>query len=753
IPPATSAMFECSVCSRSYATQSSLTRHAHNHASEGRHTCSICDISFRRKDLLARHERIHQVGASSRNERDRRRCHTACQPCGVCSQTQAKCSYGRPTRRKSRRAVTDDLDEPDQDSIGSPATSAGLEEPVAATITGSPSPLLFDTNAAPAEQFPLTPGSLLVGASDQNQLNPDEQEFANILALMHTAPHENFSSLLEPWSTAINWPWTHEDLYLRNGPDYGPSPSNGLHDLPLSTGVPGQQAQDDRQQSTAHVGNDHTPESNAQTELPMTPTQIVDIIINEALDSARDQARWIRFWESASDRVRAVFNLSNAPEVSQSNGILDHFVDIYLEQFQPLWPLIWQPSFERGQLHPLLLLTMTSIGALYSGSASSRYGSLLHEKMREILLVSPPRVDHTDQENLDLGRAMLLTQVAAIYFEQQHAFSAAQKLGALLNVHAQKMRLFSYRPHRGIPTAINLQSTTNTSAIGWHKQIALDPNEVLPLLQPLEHELLLYGLQYSVWRFSHDSGMFKRLTGLDADSEPGPTTNDLFSVSNDELYTANHDHLDYSTRKMAGLRRERQNVICALRKWKSMVASSQMSNQYGHNRTTYLSGLMLFHLSFLRLHAPVGTIQQVVYHQGTRSESVEALGRTIVEWSTTDQAVVAIKHACSMWTLIEKETSRPTSSQARYTILTVISVYQAATVIWAVAGACEKSRQSLNMMGSSKHIESHQVELSTANTPNLMSLFAELFPKMTSTWKTQSSFLDMVLGLATKTLM
>ncbi|KAH0198873.1 hypothetical protein KCU99_g7528, partial [Aureobasidium melanogenum] len=509
---------------------------------------------------------------------------------------------------------------PDQDSIGSPATPAGLEEPVATTTTELPSPILFDTNAAPAEQIPLTPGSLLVGASDQNQLNPDEQEFANILALMHTAPHENFPSLLEPWSTAINWPWTHEDLYLRNGPVYGPSPSNDLHDLPLSTGVPGQQVQDGRQQSTAHVTNDDTPESNAQTELPMTPAQIVDIIINAALNSARDQARWIQFWDSASDRVRAVFNLSIAPEVSQNKGILDHFVDIYLEQFQPLWPLLWQPGFERGQFHPLLLLTMTSIGALYSGSASSKYGSLLHEKIREILLVSPPRVDYTDQENLDLGRAMLLTRVAAIYFEQQHAFSAAQKLGALLNVHAQKMRLFSYRPHRGVPTAASLQSTTNTSAIGWHKQwvfaegckrlaygiiraevfmsvlldlkplasyeeidlelpysdalwttkklfareyitavssehslcrrmifsdlvrIALDPNEVLPLLQPLEHELLLYGLQYSVWRFSHDSGMFKRLTGLDS-SEPGPTTNDLLSKNGGSPARATKCHL------------------------------------------------------------------------------------------------------------------------------------------------------------------------------------------------------------------
>jgi len=129
------------------------------------------------------------------------------------------------------------------------------------------------------------------------------------------------------------------------------------------------------------------------------------------------------------------------------------------------------------------------------------------------------------------------------------------------------------------------------------------------------------------------------------------------------------------------------------------------------------------------------------------------LVQSVVEWSCTENANVAIKHACSMWTLIEKETSRPTTSQARYTILTVISVYQAATVIWAVAGACEQSRQSLDMMGSSKHIDKHQIELCKANTHNLMDEFAALFPKMTSTWGVQSSFLKMILGLATRSLL
>ncbi|KEQ90582.1 hypothetical protein AUEXF2481DRAFT_535555 [Aureobasidium subglaciale EXF-2481] len=842
-------MFECGTCHKSYATQSSLTRHAHNHESGRRHTCAVCDISFRRRDLLARHEKIHDTGHDD-VEGERRRCHTACeacrknrvkcdgqQPCGSCSRTQSTCSFQRPARRISRKAHQElSSDDGDDESGGQRLTehhgNAGYAHGQAGELQVSP--MLLGTNTFAAEQSSMTQGSLEAGSLGQIQPSLEDHEFANILASMHHATDAELESVPELWPPTINWPWAHEQLYLRDGPDYGPYGVADLDGLQLSVDSMASQHVDmigaGNATEQGSGGNTIDESLLAISPISMTPTRVIDSIVREAVEVARDNSRWAEFWNSASNQISVAFNISAAPEVPQGVNVLEHFSNIYLEQFQPLWPLLWQPGLELDKLHPLLLLTITSIGALYSGVTSSRYGSLLHEKMREVLLVSPPRTDQTDQENLDLGRAMLLTQVAAIYFEQQHAFSAAQRLGALLNAHAQKMRLFSYRSRRGMPTPLDLTQANNVSAIQWHKQwvfaegckrlaygvvrgevfmsvlldskplasyeevdlelpysdtlwttkrqfareyisavgrehslcrgmifsdlvrVALDPNEVLPLLQPLEHELLLYGLQYSVWRFSHDPSMFKRLTGHDATKESAPTTSDFESAGLDHDHLVDRDHLDYSTRKMRDLLRERQNVICALRKWKDMVASSQMSNQYGHNRTTYLSGLMLFHLSFLRLHAPVGLIQEVVYHNGSPSEAVKVSIQTIADWSRTNEALVAIKHACSMWTLIEKETSRKALPQARYTILTVIAVYQAATVIWAMAGACDTSRHSLNMMGSSKQIDKDKVELSKSNISNLMQSFAELFPDMTSTWGTQSSFSKMVLELATRTL-
>ncbi|THX22562.1 hypothetical protein D6D12_09065 [Aureobasidium pullulans] len=824
-------MFKCNVCHKSYATQSSLTRHAHNHESGGRHTCAVsmklgeARLKSNGSGVILLAKLVERTASSVMGNSHAALVRRPVQDVLTPGKRDVDTSGNVLGESDERGILMDDHDddESNNDDEGSRHTddqAPGL----------SPSTMLHETDTFSADQFPMTPGSLEIDAIRQLPPSSEEQEFANILASMHTAPHESFGLVPELWPTAINWPWAHEDLYLRNGPDYGPYDTSDLQQFPLATeslelGVNGGICAE-QPINQAILGTNQLPD----LDLPLTPTQTIDSIIKQALEVAKDNTRWTEFWCSSSRLVNIAFNVSTALSLPADVNVLNHFATIYLEQFQPLWPLLWQPGLQLDKLHPLLVLTMTSIGALYSGTATANYGSLLHEKMREVLLVSPSRTDHTDQENLDLGRAMLLTQVAAIYFEQQHAFSAAQRLGALLNAHAQKMQLFTFRTHRNIPTALDLTQANNVSAIQWHKQwvfaegckrlaygivrgevfmsvllnskplasyeevdlelpysdilwtterqfareyitavsrdhsycrgmifsdlvrIALDPNEVLPLLQPLEHELLLYGLQYSVWRFSHDPGMFKRLTGHDLRTETTVHNSDFTSSGRDLIDPAEQDHLDYSTRKMQNLLRERQNVICALRKWKDMVANSQMSSQYGHNRTTYLSGLMLFHLSFLRLHAPVGTIQQIVYHQGSRSDFVKISVQAIADWARTDDATVAIKHACSMWTLIEKETSREQSSQARYTILTVISVYQAATVIWAVAGARETSRQFLSMMGASKAVDRDRSELSKANTCNLMKSFADLFPKMTSTWGAQSSFSKMVLGLAARTL-
>ncbi|KAI5205111.1 hypothetical protein E4T39_03147 [Aureobasidium subglaciale] len=519
----------------------------------------------------------------------------------------------RPARRVSRKAHQELSSGDEEDASGGQEITVHHDGPgYAHGQVGElqVSPMLLGTNAFSAEQFPMTPGSLEVSTLGQVQPSLEDHEFANILASMHHATDAEFETIPELWPPTVNWPWAHEQLYLRDGPDYGPYDAADLDglQLPVDSMAP--------QHVNTIIGAGNLTEQGtsdnmidasllAISQLPTTPARVVESIVREAVEVARDTSRWAAFWNSASDQVSVAFNLSAAPEVPQGMNVLEHFSNIYLEQFQPLWPLLWQPGLELDKLHPLLLLTITSIGALYSGAISSRYGSLLHEKMREILLVSPPQTDQTDQENLDLGRAMLLTQVAAIYFEQQHAFSAAQRLGALLNAHAQKMRLFSYRSRRGIPTPLDLTKANNVSAIQWHKQwvfaegckrlaygivrgevfmsvlldskplasyeevdlelpysdtlwttkrqfareyisavsrehslcrgiifsdlvrVALDPNEVLPLLQPLEHELLLYGLQYSVWRFSHDPSMFKRLTGHDATKESAPTMSDF----------------------------------------------------------------------------------------------------------------------------------------------------------------------------------------------------------------------------------
>jgi len=50
-------------------------------------------------------------------------------------------------------------------------------------------------------------------------------------------------------------------------------------------------------------------------------------------------------------------------------------------------------------------------------------------------------------------------------------------------------------------------------------RIALDRGEVLLNMEARDYELLLFGLQKEVWKFSHDPDMFQRLTGLSLEDD------------------------------------------------------------------------------------------------------------------------------------------------------------------------------------------------------------------------------------------
>jgi hypothetical protein len=159
-------------------------------------------------------------------------------------------------------------------------------------------------------------------------------------------------------------------------------------------------------------------------------------------------------------------------------------------------------------------------------------------------------------------------------------------------------------------------------------RIALDREELLPPLDPSGHELLMFGLQSPIWRFSHDQDMFRRLTGHDrADEEfAGPVVCDGHTQVSRIL--PNHDthRLENAVRTMDDLKLELRRLMAALEKWERALPLVKSFARSNLDRSSLMSGLILYHLGFLRLDAPLEDLHQIQYrladHRGIDNDMV-----------------------------------------------------------------------------------------------------------------------------------
>jgi hypothetical protein len=792
-------MHSCDICHRTYTTKGALTRHLNNHTQRLVCTCPECGVSFRRKDLMARHVRIHEAATTS--PKPRQRSHTACQrcrrlrgkcngqqPCAVCSKAQIPCVYPRSGQRLSQQRP--------QDSASNGVANSRIVE-----LEGDDTPDIsveFDIFAADA--------TMVMGKdADSSSIDPVSQS----------------SDPVPDWSFDANWPfstawqWTHEDVFLGNSPMLSddmfwfgeehptsalnnPAPTN-LPTHPTSTDTVNPEETGGLAVRGSNIHADSTfPRGLSRREAEALIGRIVELAIGENAYTKRRNLDWLTFDAQLSNVVTS--DDQQQPR-SGSSTCLDRLAQRYFVHFHPLWPLIHDTDVELRALHPVLYLTLASIGALYHGTSTAfQFGSMLHTHIRDALLHQNIARGQTPVESLDLGRAMLLIQVSALYFEQGKAFTAAQQLGAKLNAHAHRMQLFTspctstltdsvsgaevealaaesrrmlaygmlraetfmsiflnrkpmlsyeemdlplpltgFSVHAASQLQIRLtsgQRTPLSSDDGLFSdlvRIALDEDEILPAMKPTDLELLLFGLQNDVWRFCHDHRMFMRLT-----QQQDPR--DCHQV-NTNICSSGPDLLKQTSRKMQRLTREYNATVAALARWKAALALSQLTYPPSHDRSAYLSGLVLYELSLLRLSAPVESILHVVYHYDDISIG-DPLLCEVWQWTRSSKAVDSISHAESIWQVLYAETGRKAAEQAKFNILALIAVHHAAAVTWAVIGSGKQEHIHLTME------ESRILTLERANAASIMAQFAQLYPKITSSWGMESSFHKIVTRLA-----
>ena len=214
-------MHTCPICSRSYSTRNSLTRHIHNHRQGTHHFCSVCGTSFRRRDLLTRHSRIHASipnNNSSLSDSSRSRCHTAClhcrklrvrcdgdAPCSSCVQLNRSCTYSTESRRISQRGASG----PQENHLDMSKTDQGYQPAVmhnAVSVLGKAAPQpICEAQGYVADDYDLS----ILDPADITMLPATFDDNYGPVG-------SGFTSHDWPEPAQRSWPWLHENMFFQD---------------------------------------------------------------------------------------------------------------------------------------------------------------------------------------------------------------------------------------------------------------------------------------------------------------------------------------------------------------------------------------------------------------------------------------------------------------------------------------------------------------------------------------------------------
>lgn len=280
-------------------------------------------------------------------------------------------------------------------------------------------------------------------------------------------------------------------------------------------------------------------------------------------------------------------------------------------------------------------------------------------------------------------------------------------------------------------------------------RLLLDRGENVPAMRPISHELCLFGLQAPIWKVSHDPDLFQRLTGEKYVRRPrstlrGPlasaTENALKNARNQgqnsrqaEPRAAIHDLLSgtfepptdalaQNSRSMDDMQNDRDRVEDALESWYQGFQSVR-SPQVTEHRDALMSCLLLWHMSYLRLYAPLHQLHDVSYRTGDQQtghcDSIEQAKA----WAGSKEACTAASRALKICNLVHFELERPVKSRASFNFLAFGSLHHAAVVLWTLS----EVRKDFSFLGKEKETGPFSSMLIEGNTSGLLTACANLF--------------------------
>lgn len=218
-------------------------------------------------------------------------------------------------------------------------------------------------------------------------------------------------------------------------------------------------------------------------------------------------------------------------------------------------------------------------------------------------------------------------------------------------------------------------------------RIMLDRDEVLLNMETRDYELLLFGLQEQVWKFSHDPDMFQRLIGHPWQEEGSSESLDVDVnlIFNSSALHA-RDHLETNKREMKDLVLERRRLSKALEKWSQSFNANRFRLGFNKDRGSILSSLLLFHIYHLQLNASLDALHHIADRLCNQRPIDHKRLQTAICWANSAQSKTAAQHASKIWSLLDNEARMNPMKKARYTMLSFMGLYHASVVLWTCFG-------------------------------------------------------------------
>ncbi|GAM89002.1 hypothetical protein ANO11243_070360 [Dothideomycetidae sp. 11243] len=468
---------QCPHCERSFGRVEHMKRHAASHSNERPFRCPTCDKGFHRLDTMQRHELIHKEHSDTMKPKGARAC-TECAlakvrcpgglPCPRCESKATRCRYPDNRQRQGEpssppeSAMNHTPRQGSYDAIIAPAAAPHAMAPV------SYSPAVWtDTVATPPQQWlppPAPPVDLqAVRADFLDQQTPARHfSFASngsrpigLGSLTGSDPYSNLrqagfvtaaaDTISLNGSSTRNWLDTllaPQAMEVRDAstPDTGSHKTTGVSETYLDgDGARLPKIGIRRRYNLRPSLSIPRPGAIISTDPSLPSYGFPQRFCQPNIDERPPERRLIT--EPIFNDIRRNFELTCGPRSFYSPCFespdyptwdqMHMFVQIYLDEFQPLFPMLHLPTLSLHSSHWLLSLALASMGCHFADMPEAEFCALaLNEHLRRAIgdVVSHiwPRPNYlidvyqleTTENRIDpvlLAQVKLLNSIGMIY--------------------------------------------------------------------------------------------------------------------------------------------------------------------------------------------------------------------------------------------------------------------------------------------------------------------------------------------------